>query len=119
MLRDSGLAQDRMIDLLVGRPRMNSDQPGPAKNLLHVLDAQRLIPLDQLYAVADALSSGTGVKKALAPVENEWLRFEESLSLRNSLSSAERNLLSLGYWSERHINEERKLDLDDLAKQHR
>ncbi len=113
---DSGLAQDRMIDLLVGRPRMNSNQPGPAKNFLHVLDAQRLIPLDQLYAVADALSSGTGVKKALAPVENERLRFEESLSLRNSLSSAERNLLSLGYWSERHINEERKLDLDELAK---
>jgi hypothetical protein len=112
----AGLAQDRMVDLLVGRPRMNSDNPGPAENFLHVLDAQRLIPLDQIYAIADALNSGTGVKKALTPVENELLRFEEAESLRNSLSSEERNLLSLGYWSERHINQERKLDLEELAK---
>jgi hypothetical protein len=32
------------------------------------------------------------------------------------LSSAERNLLALGYWSERHIDQERKLDLAALAK---
>lgn len=112
----TGSAQDRLMDLLVGRPRMNSNRPGPAENFLRVLDAQRLIPLDQIYAVADALNSGTGVKKALTPVENELMRFEEAQSLRNSLSSEERNLLSLGYWSERHISQERKLDFEELAK---
>jgi hypothetical protein len=113
---NTGLAQDRLVDLLVGRPRVNSDRTGPAENFLRVLDAQRLIPLDQIYAIADAFTSGTGIKKALAPVENALLRFEETQSLRNSLSSEERNLLSLGYWSERHISQERKLDFEELAK---
>ena len=36
--------------------------------------------------------------------------------MRSSLSAAERSLLSLGYWSEKHIEQERKANLDALVK---
>jgi hypothetical protein len=108
--------QDHLIDLLVGTPRVNADQPGPAENLLRILDAQHLLSLDKIYAAADSLAQGGGDKKALQALANEMARFEETQSLRNSLSGPERNLLALGYWSERHIDQERKLNFADLAK---
>jgi hypothetical protein len=111
-----GHVQDRVVDLLVGTPSMSSDRPGPAGNFLRVLDSQRLLPLDKIYAVADTLSQPAPNKKVLGSVNGELSRFEEAQSLRNSLSGAERNLLALGYWSERHIDQERKLDLESLAK---
>jgi hypothetical protein len=112
----SGSTQDRLIDLLVGPPQVNVEPPGPAQNFIHVLDAQRLLSLDKIYSIADTLAQPTPSKKILDSVNSELSRFEEAQSLRSSLSSAERNLLSLGYWSERHIDQERKLDLDALAK---
>jgi hypothetical protein len=108
--------QDHLIDLLVGAPRANADQPGPAENLLRVLDAQHLMSLDKIFAAADTLAQGGTDKKALQTVANDMARFEETQSLRNSLSAPERNLLALGYWSERHIDQERKLNVMDLAK---
>jgi hypothetical protein len=113
----TGNVQDRLIDILVGAPQMSPDHSGPAENFLRVLDAQRLLSLDKLYAVADTLSQPAPDKTILSSIDSELARFEETQSLRSSLSGAERNLLALGYWSERHIAQERKLDLDSLAKQ--
>jgi hypothetical protein len=112
----TGNVQDRLVDLLVGTPQMSPDHSGPAENFIRVLDAQRLLSLDKLYAVADTLAEPTPSKKVLDSIDSELSRFEETQSLRSSLSGAERNLLALGYWSERHIDQERKLDLDSLAK---
>jgi hypothetical protein len=112
----AGRVQDRLVDLLVGAPRMYPDRTGPAENFLRVLDSQRLLSLDKLYAAADTLSQPTPNKKVLDSVDNELSRFEETHSIRSSLSGAERNLLALGYWSERHIDHERKLDPESLAK---
>ena len=109
-------SQDQLVDLLVGMPHVVPDRTGPPENFLRVLDSQHLLPLDKIYAVADTLAQPAPNKKVLESVNGDLLRFEEAQSLRNSLSSAERNLLALGYWSERHIDQERKLDLDALAK---
>lgn len=111
-----GNVQNRLVDLLVGTPRVSSGRFGPAENFLRVMDSQRLLPLDKIYAVADTLEQPVPNKKAIDSVESDLARFEEAQSLRNSLSSAERNLVALGYWSERHIDQERKLDLKSLAK---
>jgi hypothetical protein len=109
-------AQNAMMDLLVGPPQVNPLHPGPAENLLRAFDAQQLLTLDGVFAAADALSQASPDKKALKAVDNQLSRFEEAESQRSSLSGAERNLLALGYWSERHIDQERKLDLDALAR---
>ncbi len=111
----NGRIQDRLVDLLVGVPQSSPEHPGPAENFVRVLDSQQLLSLDQIYAVADTLSQPTPNKKILDSVDRALSRFEEAQSLRNSLSSAERNLVALGYWSERHIDQERKIDLDSLA----
>jgi hypothetical protein len=108
--------QDRLVDVLVGRPVANPQRPSAAEYFLRVFDAQRLIPLDTLFAVSDRTGKGAGESKALANLPAQLSRFEDAQSARSSLSSAERNLLAMGYWSERHIDQERKLNLDGLVK---
>jgi hypothetical protein len=112
----TGHVQDRLVELLVGTPRMTAERADPASKFIRVLDSQRLLTLDKIYAAADTLGQPTPSKKVLASLNSELARFDEAQSLRNSLSGAERNLLALGYWSERHIDQERKLDLESLAK---
>ncbi len=106
--------QDRLVDVLVGKPIANAQRPSSGEYFLRVFDAQRLIPLDTLFAVADR--KGAGESKALANLQSQVARFEDAQSVRSSLSAAERSLLSLGYWSEKHIEQERKANLDALLK---
>ncbi len=112
----AGSSQDRMVEVLAGLPVVNATPPSPGENFVRIFDAQRLIPLDTLFAVADRLGKSTGDTKAIANLNSQLARFEDVQSLRSSLSSAEKNLLALGYWSERHIEQERKLNLDSLVK---
>ncbi len=112
----AGSTQDRMVELLVGLPVLNVTPVSPGENFVRVFDAQRLIPLDTLFAVADRLGKSTGDTKAIATLNSQLARFEDVQSLRSSLSNAEKSLLALGYWSERHIEQERKLNLDALVK---
>jgi hypothetical protein len=111
-----GNVQNRLVDLLVGIPRVSDGRFGPAENFLRVMDSQRLLPLDKIYAVADTLEQPVPNNKVIDSLDSDLARFEEAQSLRNSLSSAERNLVALGYWSERHIDQERKLDLKSIVK---
>ena len=106
--------QDRLVDVLVGKPVANAERPSSGEYFLRVFDAQRLIPLDTLFAVGDRMGKGEG--KALANLQSQIARFEDAQSVRSSLSAAERSLLSLGYWSEKHIEQERKANLDALVK---
>ncbi len=112
----AGSEQDRLVDVLVGKPVANAQRPSSGEYFLRVFDAQRLIPLDTLFAVSDRNGKGAGESKALANLQSQVARFEDAQSARSSLSSAERSLLSLGYWSEKHIEEERKANLDVLVK---
>ena len=108
--------QDRLVDVLVGKPVANSQRPSSGEYFLRVFDAQRLIPLDALFAVGDRIGKGAGENKALANLQSQISRFEDAQSARSSLSSAERSLLSVGYWSEKHIEQEHKANLDALLK---
>jgi hypothetical protein len=108
--------QDRLVDVLVGKPVANPERPSAGEYFLRVFDAQRLIPLDTLFAVGDRIGKGSGDTKALANLQSQLARFEETQSVRTSLSAAEKSLLSVGYWSERHIEQERKVNLDAVVK---
>jgi len=108
--------QDRLEDVLVGKPVANAQRQSSGEYFIRVFDAQRLIPLDTLFAVGDRIAKGAGESKALANLQSQMARFEDAQSVRSSLSSAERSLLSLGYWSEKHIEQERKTNLDALVK---
>jgi len=110
--------QEQMVELLVGKLR-SSEPPGPpcpAETFLRVFDAQRLIPLDSLFVVADRAGKGDIDPKTIKSINEQIGRLEETESLRNSLSADERNSFAVGYWSERHVEQERKVNFDNLLK---
>jgi hypothetical protein len=112
--------QDALQDLLVGKVQNNPDRQSPeispAEQFLRVFDAQRLVPIDDLFSVADHSSGASADAKAIAGIQSQLSRFQESETLRSGLSSEEKSMLSLGYWSERHVDQERKLNLEALQK---
>ncbi|MBV8867044.1 MAG: hypothetical protein JO210_16730 [Acidobacteriaceae bacterium] len=112
----TGTRQERLTELLVGRVQNEGRVTSPAENFLHIFDAQSLIPLDSLFALADHLANKSVDPKLLKSVNQQLNRLEEAESVKDSLSSQEKNFYSVGYWSERHIEQEHKLNLEELAK---
>jgi hypothetical protein len=110
--------QERLVELLVGKVRSGEGEQlsSPAGNLLRVFDQQRLVSLDALFTAVDRLGKGGADAKTFKSISEQLSRLEETQSLRGALSGEERNSLAVGYWSERHIEQERKLNLDSLIK---
>jgi hypothetical protein len=111
--------QERLVDLLAGAP--DSYDAGShdrvVQEMIRIFEAQRLISLDLLFQIADNLEGrGRGQTLNLAPINRLTSRLSEVQAARASLSSAEKNALSFGYWAERHIELERKLNLKALAE---
>lgn len=111
-----GGRQERMVQLLVGslHPR-NSNLRSPAENFLSIFDAQRLISLDSLIAVASGAPKAVETK-ALANIRDQLSRVDEAESMHGSLSSDEKSSYNEGYWSTKHIDQELKLQVDALGK---
>ncbi len=110
-------AQERLMELMVGRVEREPDGLiSPAEQFLKIFDAQSLVSLDNLFALADHASNKAVDTKNLKAITQQLSRLEEAESSKNSLSSQERNFYSVGYWSERHIEQEHKLDFEELSK---
>jgi hypothetical protein len=115
--RQTGTRQEQMVELLVGKVRTDPSAPfSPAENFLRVFDAQRLIRLDSLFTMADRIGKGPVDQKTMKNIDEQLGRLEDTESLRGSLSSAEKNAMAVGYWSEKHIDQERKVSFENLAK---
>ena len=114
--KTSGTKQERLVELLVGKLRSGAAPVSPAENFLRVFDAQRLVSLDGLFLAADRLDKGSADPAALKALNDQLTRLEETEPTRGSLSSEEKNTLAVGYWSERHIDQERKLNVESLMK---
>jgi len=110
------LRQEQLVEYLVGKLHgPDSSAPfSPAENFLRVFDAQRLVPLDSLFALGDR--KGNLDPKTLKNINAQIERVTETEGVRSSLSSEERNSFAVGYWSTRHIDQERKLNLDKVLK---
>ncbi len=110
--------QDAVMDLLVGK--LHRSEGGalsvPSENFLRVFDAQLLVPLDTLFTAADKVTKGTADAKTFKNIDEQLSRLEEAHSVHSSLSSEERSAFSLGYWSDRHVEQERKLSSLKLLK---
>jgi len=111
---EKGSPQDRMIDLLAGtgsHPDADSHRQ-VVEGMIRVLEAQRLIPLDTIFDLADNLESLTkGERLNTALVQRLASRISEIQLPRASLSNVEKNTLAFGYWSEHHIDQQRKTNL--------
>jgi hypothetical protein len=106
--------QERMVDLLAGAPDTGDTEARDqmAQEILRILEAQRTISLDTLFQLADhteGLSHGEKLNTALV---NKLAGGIAEIQLpRASLTGAEKNAMGFGYWTERHIEAERKLNL--------
>ena len=80
--------------------------------MMRILDAQHIVPLDDLFALAnhfDSLARGEKLNTAL--LNRMATRIADIPLSRASLSANEKNALSFGYWTDKHVDAERKLNL--------
>jgi hypothetical protein len=113
----TGSAQDHMMDLLAGTKATGDSGLSDAhqqmlQDMTRVFEAQRLVSLDTLFNLADRLeNAASGQKLDAAQAARLAGRITEVQLPRYSLSTRERTEMSVGYWTERHIEAERKLNL--------
>jgi hypothetical protein len=103
-------ANQRMLDLLAGAGRSEDAETRDVieQDFLRILDAQHIIPLDTLLQLATQLDSGSPVA---AQVNKLSARISETPIPRPPLTANERNALGFGYYSDRHVDGERKINI--------
>ncbi len=103
-------SNQRMLDLLAGAERSEDVETRDAieQDFVRILDAQRILSLDTLLQLGDQLESG---KPVAAQTNKLAARIAEIPIPRPPLTTNERNSLGFGYYSERHLDAERKTNL--------
>jgi hypothetical protein len=85
--------------------------------MIRIYEAQRLPSVKLLFDVADHLEAiGKGEKMNTALINRLNARISEILIPRSAMSTVEKNSLAFGYWTERHIESERKLNIRSLVE---
>lgn len=111
---DNVSPQDRMVDLLSGVPESPDTESHRqvVQNMMQIFEAQRLVSLKTIFDLADNLESLTrGEKLDTALVGKLASKIAEIQLPRAALSTVEKNALAFGYWTEKHIDAERKVNL--------
>ena len=106
--------QDRIIDLLAGSAAADSSDVHTQmiQDMIRIFEAQRLVALNTLFDLADNLDSvSRGEKLNTALAGRLAARITEVQLPRGTLSEQERSALAFGYWTDRHVDAERKLNL--------
>ncbi|HYK58980.1 MAG TPA: hypothetical protein VEV85_06070 [Bryobacteraceae bacterium] len=106
--------QDRMIDLLAGTAADNSSDAHQQmiEDMIRIFEAQRLVSLSTLFDLADNLDSvARGERLNTALAGRLASRISEVQLPRTSITGEEKSALSFGYWTERHIDFQRRINL--------
>jgi hypothetical protein len=102
----------KMLDLLAGNPTDSETHDQMVQDLMRILDAQRTVSLDTLFQLADHIEGVAKGEKLDPKLVNKLAsRISEIQLPRAPLSSTEKNAMGFGYWTERHLDTERKLNL--------
>jgi hypothetical protein len=107
-------AQDRMLDLLAGTAADDTSDTHQqlVEDMIRIFEAQKLVSLTTLFDLADNLESvARGEKLNTALAGKLASRISEIQLPRNSLTTTEKNSLSFGYWTDKHVETQRKLNL--------
>jgi hypothetical protein len=106
--------QDRMIDLLAGTAVDDSSDAHQqiVEDMIRIFEAQKLVSLTTLFDLGDNLESvSRGEKLNTALAGKLASRISEIQLPRNTLTTNEKNSLSFGYWTDKHVESQRKLNL--------
>jgi hypothetical protein len=111
-----GPAQDRLVSLLSGGASADSGDSEVHQEILQeiqrILESQRILSLDTLFDLADNLEGvSKGEKLNVALVNKLASRIGEIQLPRAALTATEQNAMGFGYWTDKHIEAERKLNL--------
>jgi hypothetical protein len=112
-----GTAQTRVIALLSGglpsaEPGDNDAYQEMSQETQRILESQRIVSLDTLFGIADNLEAmPKGEKLNVALVSKLAGSLSEIPPVRAGLSGQEQNAMGYGYWTDKHIEAERKLNL--------
>ena len=110
----SANVQDRMIDCwpVQAWPAISDTHQQMIQDMIRIFEAQRLVSLNTLFDLADNLDSvSKGEKLNTALAGRLAARISEIRLPQSALTGSESNSLSFGYWAERHIDVQRKLNL--------
>jgi len=113
----AGSAQDHLMDLLAGtkaagNARLSDAHQQMIQAMTRVFEAQRLVSLDTLFNLADRLeSAANGQKPDAAQVARLATRITEINLPRAALTTRERSEMAAGFWSDKHIETLRRLNL--------
>jgi hypothetical protein len=119
----NGTVQDRMFQLLAGTSAQ--DDTGTAAQLIQeeqrIFEAQKLLAADLIFELADNLEGVSKGEKLNAQLAQRMAARVADIQLpRAAMTGVEKNSLSFGYWVERHIDDERRLNfralIDKAAK---
>jgi len=105
--------QERMLDLLSGETQVTDADAHTqvVQDMVRIFESQRLISLKTLYDIAENLeATSKGGKINIALVNRLSARIQEIQPARIALSGAEKNALAFGYWTEKHIDNQRKVN---------
>ncbi len=109
-----GSAQARIVDLLAGAANPSDVESHTllVEEMVRILEAQHIVPLDDLLALAGEMEAPPrGGKLSAAAVSRLSARIAEIPQSRAALTPIEKNALAFGFWTEKHIDAERKLNL--------
>jgi hypothetical protein len=106
--------QDRMLALLAGGPRPDDSESRTelVQQEQRIFEAQKLLPIDLLFELADNLQGVAKGEKLDARLATRLAARVADIDLpRNSMSGAEKNAMAFGYYVDRHVDDERKVNL--------
>lgn len=112
--KGTDIKQQDALRLLAGGTRAADEdtQQDVVTSLARLFEQQRLVSLDTLFELAADLEGVSKGQKFNAALANKLAaRISEVNLPRPALSGAERNSQSFGYYTERHIEEQRRFNL--------
>ncbi len=112
--REDAPPQERLLALLAGaaNPPDRESHGMLVQEMARVLEAQRIISLNVLFDLADHLESlSRGEKLNTALVNRLASRIAEIQLPRTQLTGVEKNSFAFGYYTEKHVEAQRKLNM--------
>jgi hypothetical protein len=102
--------QERLVDLLAGGTGEDAETRDRVRQeIQRVLEAQRMPSLDTLFQLADYLEGS--VKMTPQAAGKLAARLSEIQIPRPPLTASEKNAMGFGYWTDRHLDAERRINL--------
>ncbi len=111
--------QEQMLNLMAGQSKASDDDAHflMVEDMKRIFESQRLISLKTIFDLADNLTAvSKGEKMNTALVNRLSARIQETQPPRSSLTGAEKNAMAFGYWVDKHIEGQRKVNFRQIVE---